>query len=141
MQQNRSLEPTGKAEPKFDIDFKYGRQGELQVEDFLSWIANGNGRVEVKRKRYLDSRFYVEQECDKGRTGEYGMSGINVSDADMWAFAIADTGIIVALPAPLLRKAMQHFASYQTQSKDGSCPTKGTMVSFESMLDAARQHE
>ena len=41
-------------EPRFDLDLQYGKQGELQIEEFLKWIATGNGRVEIKR--YWDLR-------------------------------------------------------------------------------------
>jgi hypothetical protein len=74
---------TGKAEPRFDLDYAYGRQGELQIGEFLEWIANGNGQVEVKRKRFLDLDFYVETHCDKGRKGNYQPSGISVTTAKM----------------------------------------------------------
>ena len=125
-----------KAEPRFDIDFKYGRQGELLVAEYLDWIAAGNGRVEVKRKRYLDMNFYVEQECDKGRTGTYTPSGINVTDADMWVYVIGNTGIALCIPTPVLREAIKH--GYPKEAQEGSCPTKGTLVHMGAILQAGR---
>jgi len=79
---------TTKPEPRFDIDFAYGRQGELQIGDFLQWVANGDARVEVKRKRYLDHKLYVETACDRGRTGCFEPSGITVTTAEVWVFCI-----------------------------------------------------
>ena len=125
-----------KAEPRFDIDLKYGRQAELLFGDYLDWIAAGNGRVEIKRKRYLDMNFYVEQECDKGRTGAYTPSGINVTDADLWVFMIQDTGIALCIPTSILRSAMQH--GYPKQAQEGNCPTKGMLVHIGAILQAGR---
>ena len=125
------------AEPRFDIDFKYGRQAELLVGDYLKWIADGNGRVEVKRKRRLDLDFYVEQECDKGRTGNYSPSGIATTDSDLWVYVIGDTGIAICIPTPLLRAAMQRNGARPVEERDGSCPTKGLLVNIGAILQEA----
>ena len=125
------------AEPRFDRDLAYGQQGELLIEDYLSWIAKGNGQVEVKKKRRLDLEFYVETECDKGRTGVYEPSGINVTTADMWAFVIGDTGMAFCLPTGLLRKAVQDKAARIVSENDGSCPTRGKLVNIGTIISAA----
>jgi hypothetical protein len=121
---------TSKAEPRWDRDLKYGGQGELLVDDFLTQIANGNGRVETKRKSYLDHRIYVETHCDKGRTGHYEPSGIMTSQADLWCFVIADTGIHIAVPADLLREMLDDSSTRDRQERDGNCPTKGKLIDF-----------
>ena len=125
------------AEPRFDLDYKYGRQGELQVAEFLDWIAKGNGRVEVKRKRYLDYELYVETECDKGRRGIYEPSGINASEASAYAFVIADTGITIIIPTPLLKAALQHRSVRRVEEYSGSCPTRGVLVNLAAIMAAA----
>ena len=53
-----------RGEPRWDRDYTYGRRGELQVNNYLDWIACGNGRVETKRKSYIDLELYIELECD-----------------------------------------------------------------------------
>lgn len=128
-----------KAEPRFDLDLKYGRQGELQIADFLEWIANGDGRVEVKRKRYLDHKIYVETHCDKGRTGVYEPSGINATTALLWTFVFDDTGIHVAIPTELLKEAIDDASSVDKEERDGSCPTRGKLVDFCVLLFRLRQ--
>ena len=128
------MKPDGKAEPRFDIDATYGGQGELQIADYLTWLANGYGRIEVKRKRYLDLNFYVETHCDKGRKGLYQPSGISVSTATAWAFVIGDTGIALIIPADELRSMLDDPSSQDKQEVDGSCPTKGKLVSLNVLL-------
>ncbi len=128
-------------EPRWDRDLAYGRQGELLIGGYLEWIARGNGRVEVKRKRRLDAFFYVETACDKGRTGVYEPSGIKVTEADVWAFVIADTGLTLLVPIDLLRASCSHTSAQQVEERDGSCPTKGYLVSFAAMLATANSKE
>lgn len=125
------------AEPRWDRDLAYGQQGELQVDEYLKWIAKGNGRVETKRKRLYDLEFYVEQQCDKGRRGQYQPSGINVSEADVWAFVVADSGVAFIIPSRILRASLQHKSVRPKEEKDGSCPTKGTLVHLMAMLKTA----
>lgn len=118
------------SEPRFDLDLPYGKQGELQITEFLEWIADGNGRVEVKHKRYLDHRFYIETHCDKGRRGVFQPSGINVTTAHVWAIVIGETGIHVAIPTDLLRLMVADESSRPAEERDGTCPTRGVLVDF-----------
>jgi hypothetical protein len=128
------MKPDGRAEPRFDIDLAYGRQGELQISDYLTWLAEGNGRIEVKRKRYIDLNFYVEMQCDKGRTGVYLPSGISITTAEAWAFPIADTGIAVIIPTNELRSMLEDPSTYDREERDGSCPTRGKLVNLGALL-------
>jgi len=133
------MKPLQHAEPRFDLDLQYGQQGELQIGDFLEWIASGNGRVEVKRKRYLDHRLYVETHSDKGRTGNYQASGINVTTALLWTFVIGDTGIHIAVPTAALRAAIEDPSSKPVEERDGSCPTRGVLIDFCVLLYRLKQ--
>jgi len=128
------MKPDGKAEPRFDIDATYGGQGELQIADYLTWLAEGNGRIEVKRKRYLDLNFYVETHCDKGRRGIFQPSGISVSTAAAWAFVIGETGISIIIPTDELRSMLNDPSSRDREERDGSCPTRGKLVSLNVLL-------
>lgn len=129
----------GKAEPRFDIDYAYGRQGELLIGDFLKAIASGNGRVEVKRKRYLDLDFYVETHCDKGRSGTFLPSGISVTHADMWAFVIGDTNVTVLIPTDELRAMLDDPSTRPKSEDNGSCPTRGKLVNLGALLYRHKQ--
>jgi hypothetical protein len=126
--------PTGKAEPRFDLDYSYGREGEIQIAEFLGWIASDQGQVEVKRKRILDLFFYVETHCDKGRRGIYQPSGILVTTAKTWAFVIGDTRISVLFPIEELRAMLDDPSSRDKQEEHGSCPTRGKLISLSVAL-------
>jgi hypothetical protein len=129
------------AEPRWDRDLAYGKQGELLIEDYLEWVARRNGRVETKRKRRLDFELYVETECDKGRTGCFEPSGLNVTQADVWAFAVGNTGLAIFIPTGLLRLACSHKSARRKEEQDGSCPTRGYLVNLAAILAIARNQE
>jgi hypothetical protein len=78
------VKPDGKAEPRWDIDVAYGRQGELLIGNYLEWVASGNARIEVKRKRYLDLNVYVETHCDKGRRGVVQAGNVLLVHPETW---------------------------------------------------------
>jgi len=125
---------SGRAEPRFDIDYAWGREAECQIEQLLRWIANGDPTVEVKRKSVLDLYFYIETHCDKGRRGEYVPSGISVTTAKAWGFVIGDTGLSVFFPTDSLRMMLDDASTRDKEETHGSCPTKGKLVSLAVLL-------
>lgn len=131
---DRSLRPRGKAEPRFDRDFVYGRQGELQINDYLKWIADGNERLETKRKSYVDAELYIETHHDPGRRGMFVPSGISTTAAHAWAFVVDDSGIAVVIPTDLLRQAISHSSARDRECTDGTCPTKGKLVNLNYLM-------
>ena len=130
-----------RAEPRFDHDLRYGQEAESRIKDLLDWVISDNGRVEVKRKRILDWKIYVETHCDKGRTGEYAPSGINVTTASMWFFVLGATGMHVAVPTCLLRQAVLEASSEDKEERDGSCPTRGKLIDLAVLLYRLKQEE
>lgn len=128
-----------KAEPRFDLDLKYGQHGEQRVKELLKGIVDGNGLIEVKTKRYLDLEFYVETHCDKGRSGTYSLSGISVTTASTWAFNIGNTGITLFLPADLLREALDQPGAVDRAEFHGTCPTKGKLINLATLLLRLKQ--
>lgn len=116
-------------EPRWDIDLAYGEDGEATVADLLGASA---ARVEVKRKRRRDFKFYVETAQSPLANDAYQPSGINTSEADYWAFVIADTGIIVCVPRERLRAVA--VSAPQVEERDGDNPTKGRLVSGEDLF-------
>ena len=132
------MKPYGKPEPRFDIDVEWGGQGELLICDYLDWIAKGNGRVEVKTKRYIDLKFYIETHCDKGRRGRFEPSGINVTTAQVWAFPIGESGIAVLIPVDEIKIALDHCSTEDKEEHDGSCPTRGKLINFYHLVKEHR---
>lgn len=126
-------------EPRFDIDLQYGKQGEMQVGELLDWITEPDGKMEVKRKRILDHRVYVETHCDKGRRGIYKPSGISVTTACVWSFVVADTGIVLTIPTNFLREMLNDPSSKDKEERDGNCPTRGKLVDICVLLFREKQ--
>jgi len=135
----QSSRVTGKAEPRFDIDYAYGRQGELLIGEFLEWIARGNGEVEVKRKRYLDFECYIETHCDYGGRGVYVPSGISITTAKAWAIVIGDTEISIIVPTEQLRSMLDDPSAKDRAGMHGSCPTRGKLINLAVLLYRHKQ--
>jgi len=125
--------------PEYDIDYEYGRQGELQIMELLDWIANGDGRVEVKTKRALDLVFYVETSCDKQRRGCYQPSGISTTKAHAWVFNIADTGLSVVIPTDLIRRMLDDPTTKDKNCPRGDYPTRGKLINLGATLFRLKQ--
>lgn len=123
-----------KAEPRFDLDLKYGVKGEIHVERLLKSIVDGNGQVEVKTKRVMDEWFYVETHCDKGRRGYYRPSGISVTTADTWFVKIGDSGMTVSAPTDLIRQMLDYPSTKDKEENHGDCPTKGKLINLAVLL-------
>lgn len=124
-----------KAEPRFDLDLEYGREAEQRLAELFDYLAEGSAKVEVKRKRIIDLWLYVEQFCDKGKTGNFRPSGISVSTAHVYAFAIAGTGIMIVIPTALLRESLSHPSVRDSAETDGTCPTRGKLVHLRALFD------
>ncbi len=116
-------------QPEWDIDLSYGAEGEKTVAGLLGL---GGQCVEVKHKRRLDMGFYVETWQSPGASGDYKPSGINVTRADVWAYVIGDTGVVVLVPTVVLRAAAR--GCREVEETDGDNPTKGRLVSFMEIL-------
>jgi hypothetical protein len=127
-------------EPKFDHDYQYGRQGELLIGDALAALRDGQGRIEVKRKRYLDGKIYVELLQDPGGTGKrWKPSGLNVTDAEWWVYVVGETGVLLFFPTDLLRWAIKTDAGRPCAEKDGDNPTEGRLLTVAWLLQELAQ--
>lgn len=121
-------------EPRFDVDLEYGRGGEEQIFELFKSIAAGNGRVEVKRKRVLDFKFYCETHADNGRNGDYKPSGISTTKSDTWAVVFGDTGYGILVPTRELKSMLTDPTSRDAFETDGDCPTKGKLIDLTTLL-------
>lgn len=90
----------------FDLDLARGQQGEMFVQDVAKMLADGSGRIEVKRDSWypLRDRFYVEKECLHA-DGVWHASGIMVTRAILWAFVWGAHGAMTVIPTDWLRRA------------------------------------
>lgn len=129
---------TANDDSRFDISWKYGQQGEALVRHICGEINTGRVRIEVKRKRRDDGKFYVEMAHDPGRTGHYLPSGLSVTEAEFWWFAVADTGLGLTVGTALLKTAIERNYGLPAHERDGTCPTKGRLLDVWDLLIASR---
>jgi hypothetical protein len=127
-------------EPRFDHDYAYGQQGEFLIGDAIKSLGDGQGRVEVKRKRRLDDMIYVELMQDPGGAGtRWKPSGLNVTDAEWWAFAVGDTRMILFIPTDLLRWAVSTDAGRPCAETDGDNPTEGRLFRVSWLIQSLQR--
>lgn len=81
------------AKSDWDIDFRYGQQGEQMVKDLLSIET-----VEVKRdRRWKETgNLFIETSCFYVNEGVTKRSGLLVTKATHWAFVLEDLTLIVS---------------------------------------------
>lgn len=121
-------------EPRFDIDYQFGRQAELFVSDIIKSI--GTERVEVKHDAMYrrTGNIYVETSCK--RNGRYQPSGITTTQTEFWAFVLAP-GMCVFVLTETLRAAAEHLSQYEwncARCDKGSHPTCGVKVPLRWLL-------
>jgi hypothetical protein len=126
--------------PSFDVDWRYGVTdgGEALVREICGLIDSEKVHIEVKRKRRSDGYFYVELEHDPGRRQAFIPSGLSITTAEVWAFAIADTGVVLMAKTEALTTAIGRNYGFPAAETDGSCPTRGRLLSFWDLLSAFR---
>ena len=127
-------------EPSFDIDWRYGvtAGGEALVREICGLIDDEKVHIEVKRKRRSDGYFYVELEHDPGRRQAFVPSGLSITTAEVWAFVIADCGLVLMTKTEALTTAVDRNYGFPAAETDGSCPTRGRLLSFWDLLSALR---
>jgi hypothetical protein len=121
----------------FQADFTYGREGELYGMAVGAALAEGEPHVEFKRKMRVDLKFYIETEQRSlhGR-GPWVPSGISVYDGPLFAFVIADTGVVLSFPAESIRKAVRlgFGASVDQPTGHNGNPTRGRLIHLYDLL-------
>jgi hypothetical protein len=117
----------------FDLDFGYGRKGEQLVEELLT----EGKRIEVKRDRkwWSTNNIYIEVECFFRKSMSWEPSGINVTEAEYWAFVLEKAVIMV--PTDHVRWAVYN------RGREITCEippnlSKGFLITVEDLLEAAR---
>ncbi len=115
--------------PNWDYDLAFGAEGEATAK---AWHRGGH---ETKAKRRLDDGFYLEYEQNPFDQG-WRPSGVMVTDAPYYEWVIAETGIVLAVPTPVLRHCVTHELGYPVEETDGTCPTRGRLLRLSDMLTA-----
>ena len=91
----------GHIERNFDIDLRYGNEGEQLVLQLL----NGGKKIEVKTDRmaHKTGNVAIEFKC-RGR-----LSGIATSEADYWALVLNENKLIIFIRTEILRAICRQF--------------------------------
>lgn len=116
-------------EPRFDIDYALGHQGELYVQDIVRSL--GTDRIEVKtdERAMQTGRVFVEYQCKK--LGGWASSGIATTQAEFWAFVVGGDTIVVC-PMWRLKDAARRVWKSQpglrVECVRGSHPTRGVAI-------------
>lgn len=124
-----SANSIGGYEPRFDfrVDLAYGHEGESNLLSFITSLQAS--KVEVKADRYRNGRMVVET-AQKPAGGDWKPSGINVTEAEWWAYRFApDSFILVSVPR-LKRylRANRDTLEKRSLASDGDNPAQGFLL-------------
>ena len=123
-------------EPRWDIDWKAGRQAELWVESVQRAFSDGSIEVKHDMQALRTGNVYVEYECL--RRGQWRKSGIATTESDLWAIVMEHGSIMLIISTQALRELAREVVRSDPQAKvemtRGSHPTRGVLVSFRAIL-------
>lgn len=115
----------------WDIDFRYGVEGEQMVKDLLTIET-----VEVKRdRRWKETgNLFIETSCFYVNEGITKRSGILTTKASHWAFVLEDLTLIVAkadLMATLMQYGKQAKCNIEPNISSGYLITVGALLQWQ----------
>jgi hypothetical protein len=113
----------------FDIDLKFGKQGEDTVANLLSIET-----VEVKRDaRWKETgNLYIETECWYNNSQSWQPSGLSVSKATHYAFVLE--GMVVIIPTEDL-KTITYDKGRPIECKIEPNPSKGYLIKLSHIVE------
>lgn len=116
------------ARSDFDLDLRFGLQGERSVAKLLSIET-----VEVKTNRlwYRTGNLYLEVECWSTKTESWQPSGLAVTKATHWAFNMENAVLIV--PTHVLKDLVAKRHSLHNNHIKPN-PTRGHLVTVGEVL-------
>lgn len=122
--------------PDFDIDLAHGKKGEKRVADLLNAPTD---KVEVKNVRTGLDRLFVELAQNPRKCGEWKLSGLSISKADLWIYTEETTGSFVGFQAKQLQRAVWHKMAVEKQQPteaglNGDNPTRGFWLTPSDIL-------
>jgi hypothetical protein len=113
----------------FDIDLKYGKQGEETVANILSIET-----VEVKRdKRWKETgNLFIETDCWYNSSQSWEKSGLSVSKATHYAFVLENM-VVVTTTEDL--KAVVAKSGRPIECKIEPNPSKGYLIKLSHIVE------
>jgi hypothetical protein len=117
----------------FDLDLKFGVEGENAVANLLSIDT-----VEVKRDaRWKETgNLYIETECWYNSSQSWEPSGLSVSKATHYAFVLE--GMVVILPTDQL-KVITYSSGRPIECKIEPNPSKGYLIKLSHIVEYQRR--
>lgn len=125
-------------EPRFDIDYEAGRQGELFVARAIDAMKDGSAEVKTDDRAVETGNIYLEYECRY--RGEWRRTGIATSEADLWCHVIGES--IIVAPTSRVREVARFagkFSQYRRELTRGSHPTRGVCIPLAMFVDLLRR--
>jgi hypothetical protein len=113
----------------FDIDLKFGKEGENTVANILSIET-----VEVKRdKRWKETgNLYIETDCWYNGSQSWEKSGLSVSKATHYAFVLENMVVVVTTPD---LKAIVEKKGRAIKCKIEPNPSKGYLIKLSDIVE------
>jgi hypothetical protein len=116
----------------FDIDLRYGQEGESYVKSLLNLET-----IEVKRdKRWKNTgNLYIEVWCWSENNSEWYPSGLQATKASHWAFVLEE--MVVIVPVSQLIKAVEQYG-HKIECSIPPNYSKGFLIKVTDLLQVAR---
>lgn len=126
---------TGRAEPRWDVDFADGYAGEL----FAQWARDAiraGASIEVKtdRESWVTGNIFIERQCRV--SGQWVASGVDAQHTKslLWAHIIAGP-VVVFAPTAFVRRVAEKYGKPAACSS-GSHPTRGVAIPIPQFVAA-----
>lgn len=116
----------------FDIDLRYGQEGESYVQSLLNLET-----IEVKRdKRWKNTgNLYIEVWCWSENNSEWYPSGLQATKASHWAFVLEE--MVVIVPVAQLIKTVEKYG-HKIECSIPPNYSKGFLIKVNDLLQIAR---
>ncbi len=116
-------------EPRWDIDYQIGIQGEMWASDLREALQNGSVEVKNDKEFIKTGNIYVEYECKRG--GIYQPSGIKVTTALAWMFVLVEGAFGLVFATDTLIQTARNAYRDPRNHRDcvrGGNPTHGVII-------------
>ena len=125
-------------EPRFDIDNRYGHDGERLVGDVIQGMVTGCTEVKRDGMFHKTGNLYVEYECHR-RDG-WHKSGIATTEADAWAFVLGESNVVICIATSVLKEIARdrYRQGHTAEETNGSHPTRGVLIPAALIVEHAR---
>lgn len=114
----------------WDIDLRYGQEGEVYVNNLLTSPIE---TVEVKRdKKWIETgNLYIETQCWSDVLQTWYWSGLATSKASHWSFVLEDS--IVVVPTEKLIGVVEKYGRAKEMNRP-EYSTKGYLITVEDLF-------